>query len=179
MKRILLLEYLRGLRISQPVLFFCVSAFFAIQLALTFIKLEVTPFFLYGMFSEKIPYTDSVFVLKILVNDKPLDEYYSPLRERYLLEETAMNYERMKKNNYQDFIKTRIESGYPSIARLIPGNIYNSREAITAYPSWLKEKCLQIAGLKEGNVKLIRKGFHWNRKHLQLKLVSNEVLEDL
>lgn len=184
MNRILLISFLHRLRASKPWLFlFAVSAIF-LQVFFTFFKLEATPFFLYGMFSEKIPVTDTFSITQILVNDRPLEDYGSPLRERDLLQSTAENFEEMKNNHYVDPLRTRIESRYPFIyrSRLYPffsRHMYNSRPAMDEYRGWLRKKCLDIAGLSEGSVKMVRTTLLLDKNALRLKPVKNEVLEDL
>ena len=184
MNRILLIAFLHRLKTDDPRLFIFVIAAIFLQLFLTFAKLAATPFFLYGMYSEKTPATDTFFITEIWINDKPLESYYSPLRERYLLESTAGNFEKIKNNNYTDPLKTRIESSYPFVYRsaLYPffsQRIYNSRASIDSYPGWFKKKCLEIAGVGDGNVKIIRTTLLLDKNTLQLNPVKNETLEDL
>ncbi|MBA4168700.1 MAG: hypothetical protein H0X41_14335 [Chitinophagaceae bacterium] len=113
MERILLISFLQQLRRTDTGVFVFAILFMFIQLFLTFLKLEATPFFLYGMYSENFSVTDTFSTLKITVNDKPIEYYHSPFRERAMLEETALNYEGMKNNQYTDPLKTRIKSRYP------------------------------------------------------------------
>jgi hypothetical protein len=184
MERVLLISFLDQLRRTDIKVFVFVLGFLFLQLFLTFVKLEAPPFFLYGMFSENIPVTDTFVTVKIMVNDQPLENYQPPLRERYLLETTAINFEDIKNNHYTDILQTRIESRYPFIYNAVwyPGvsrKIYNSPQAINNYRGWLKTKCLNIAGTADGAVKVVRITSVLNKTTLQLNPVKNEVLEDL
>jgi hypothetical protein len=183
MDRILLISFLEQVRRTDIKVFVFAALFLFAQLFLTFIKLEFTPFFLYGMYSEKAAVTDTFSTLNIVVNNKPI-EYYSPLRESDMLKETAANFEEMKANNYTDPLKMRIESRYPFVYNsvlypFISTKIYNSKKAMDDYRVWLKKKCLQIAGTENGNVLIVRTVSILNKTTLQLNPVKNEILEDL
>jgi|GEM_PF-2329374 len=184
MDRILIITFLQRLKQTDYKVYFFVLGFIFIQLFLTFLKLEVTPFFLYGMYSEKIAVSDTFSEISITVNDKTLESYNSPMRERYLLETNMVNYEEMKTNNHVDILKSRIEKRYPFIYNsalypFIKEKIYNSSQSQEQYKTWLRRKCLKIANITDGEVKVIRTTYLINKTTLQLNAIKHETLEYL
>jgi hypothetical protein len=153
-----------------------------VQVFLTFIKLEVTPFFLFGMYSQKINATDTLSAMQVLVNDEPLVKHNPPFREKELVMTNAENYIRMVRNNGRDIVETRVEQKYPTIKRSywyssIAVRIFNTPEAIERFKPWFRAKCLKIAGMSDGTVRIVEATYVLNRKTMQLTLIKNETLE--
>ncbi|HMF70125.1 MAG TPA: hypothetical protein VK616_01550 [Flavitalea sp.] len=181
---ILLFAFLHELKQKDHKAYLLILICILIQVALTFIKLEVTPFFLFGMYSEKIAATDTFSIIRVLVNDKPIDSYNPPLREKHLLETNAANYVEMKRNNHTDILKIRIESRYAVIYNsafypYLAGHIYNTPMAQNNFKGWLKQKCLKIASIDDGVVKIVETTYLLNRTTLYLNPIRHETLDVL
>jgi hypothetical protein len=181
-KRLLFFSFLHDLKKKDPKVFLVVIICVVLQLFLTFIKLEVTPFFLFGMYSEKFVATDTFSKITLLVNEKPIEFYKPPLRERNLLETNTINYVEMKRNNDTDILKTRIESRYAIIYESVlypffARHIYNTGVTQEQFKVWLKKKCLKIAGIDNGVVKIVEMTYVLDRATIHLNLTKNETLE--
>ena len=183
-KTTLLFSFLRDLKQKDFIVYLFVMVCILVQLIVTVIKLNVTPFFLFGMYSEKFVASDTFSITKVLVNDKAITAYNTPLREQYLVETNAMNYIGMKRNNYTDVLKTRIEQRYPVIYKsalypFLAQRIYNTQADQNNFKSWLKSKCLKMAGMDSGTVKIVETTYFLNRATLHLNPIRHETLEVL
>ncbi|RYG05996.1 MAG: hypothetical protein EOO02_02065 [Chitinophagaceae bacterium] len=181
---ILLFAFLRRQRHYDRKLYVVVIVCMAVQLLLTLIKAEATPFLLYGMFSEKQVVTDTITSVSIRINNKPLAFYNMALREQQLLETTAGNYVQMKDNNNTDLLRTKIESRYPLIynAGIYPWlshRIYNTGEDQLLFKSWLKQKCLNVANAKQALVHIVRTSYLLARPSLEPTVIRHEIVEVL
>jgi hypothetical protein len=134
------------------------------------------------MYSEKTAATDTFAVATILINGKSIDKYSVSFREKSLLETNLENYEIIKKNNYEDPVKTRIDARYPLIYKsflypLISKHIYNTPNAQMKFRTWFKQKCLSVTGADTGEVKIWQTTFYLDRKNISFKQIKNELLE--
>jgi len=181
-RSVLLVSFLQHLKKADRPAFIVAIIIIALQLLFTFAKIEATPFFLYGMFSEKIPATDSFGLVQILVNDKPLEEYQPSYRELLLLQTAQENYELFKQGQAIDPLKTRVEAKFPRIVQL-PGynnwsvRIYNQPGINEPFRRWFKWRCLAAAGLKTGSVSIIKTFFLLDRKSFSFTKTGYELLE--
>ncbi|MEO8583798.1 MAG: hypothetical protein ABI415_08370 [Flavitalea sp.] len=164
--------------------FLFITTFLVLQVVLALMKLEVTPIFLYGMYSEKLPVTNRFSELKIFINDTPIETYRPSFRQKALLTTNAVNYEDMKRNDHIDVLKTRMKTKYPFlfdhwIAPVFGESIYNSAEDQEKFTVWFKQKCLEMAGITTGHVKLVKSTYLYNETTQRLNLIKHETLEDL
>ena len=145
LREVVFIRFFQHLLQSAPKLFYLYSIFIIVQLTLLFIKLEVTPFFLFGMYSEKIPRTDTIFIRKTLLNNKLISQQPIPLISRYVLETGLDNYMRIKKNDNIDIVKSRVETKYEFLTAsfiypLIKDKIFNPSTSAAAFEQWFKDK---------------------------------------
>jgi hypothetical protein len=150
------LHFFKYLYKRQPKLFYLFGSFFIIQVFLSLIKLEVTPFFLYGMFSEKVIPSDTLVERSIWVNGKQLKNTDLFHKEHLLLEETAKKYVLIKKNHSTDIVQSRVEQKYGFLTQLpvypfLRERIYNKAEDIPAFEHWFKETCKRLAQKSASN----------------------------
>lgn len=180
----LFISFLHRLRLIDRRFFVFTMLCMFVQLFFTFLKFEATPFFLFGMYSERMTVTDTVSSITLEVNGCPLRELHSPLRERFLLETTVINYETMRAHSGVDPVRRRIESHLPSIVRCewytdLSAHIYNQPADLAGYRLWLKQKCLAIAGIRSGKVQVVRTTGVLSRATGQVNHVTHEVLDEL
>ena len=163
-------------------MYIVIMACILIQVLLTLVKLEATPFLLYGMFSEKLVATDTISSINIQINEKPLTAYGLSLREQQLLETTVGNYVQMKQNHNTDPLKTRIESRYPVIYNSavypwLSQRIYNSTDDQQLFKKWLKQKCVEVAKSENAVVRVVRSTYFIERPSLQPTVIRHETIE--
>ncbi|RYG03022.1 MAG: hypothetical protein EOO02_09330 [Chitinophagaceae bacterium] len=179
---ILFLSFLRAIRQRNKIAWGIIIALGVMQLVFTAIRLEATPFFLFGMFSEKMKATDSLTTLKVFVNGKDIGTFHPSLREYQLLETTTGNYIEMKRNGSIDPVKTRIESRYPLIYNspvypVLSGRLYNTPESMPAFRQWLKKKSLRIADIETGIVQIVLSTYVFNKTSTVPTSITYETLE--
>lgn len=178
---ILLFSFLDEIKRNDFKAYLVIISCILFQLVLTFTKLKFTPFFLFGMFSEKVGHSDTISKLVILIDDRPIGSYKPPFAESDLLQTNAVNYINMKRNNNIDILRTRIESRYPVLynSKYYPffaRRIYNTPEDLYHFKNWFKEKCFRVAGINSGTVKLIEKTYQVNPTTFYPTLIKNETL---
>jgi hypothetical protein len=181
-RSILLFSFLDDIKQKDKKAFIVVVACIVLQLLLTFTKIEAVPFFLFGMYSEKFHSTDTMSKVMVLFNDRPVESFDIPTRQKELVESTATNYVDMMLNNNTDVYQTRIESRYPTIYEspvypFFTGRIYNTEAEMSGFRKWLGDKRRQITGNDSGNVKILRKTYTLNQFNLQPTALSNEILD--
>lgn len=177
----LFLTFFQRLKRLYPKLFYFFLILTAIQLILTAIKLEATPFFLYGMFSEKIPVQDTITKTAIYIDNKDLQTFNISYRERDLLQTGIENYLIMRNNNGVDVVQTRVETKYPFLTNsllypYIKNSIYNKHGHLKKFEEWFKQKCSTITGQSVQQVTIINHRYLFNRNPLKAKLIARETV---
>ncbi len=193
---LLLFSFFADLRQNDRKAFVFVIACMVVQLVLTALKMEATPFLLYGMFSEKQALTDTVSTTSIKINGKPLGSYGLSLREQQLLETTLGNYLAMKNNNDSDPLQTWVEYRHPGIIKWsvypwLSEKIYNTPGDLQRFRNWFRHKCIEVVNKSEKAtenvpsvnsepaIQIIRTTYFLNRPSLHPTVVRNETLEVL
>lgn len=162
--RLLLFRFFAVLKSRQPKLFYFCITLTVLQLLCTAIKLEVTPFFLYGMFSEQVSPVHNITQQKILLNGRPLEDFSLPFREQMFLETTMENYVAQKQNNETDPLRTRIENRYPFFTNLpiypfLTNKIFNPAEALPRYEQWFLKHTGKYTGRSAPAVTVLHKNY--------------------
>jgi hypothetical protein len=101
------------------------------------------------MYSEKIPFNDSIHRKEIFIDGKSLRTVGFSARELDLLETGMENYLLAKNNGNIDVVQTRVETRYPFFREtflypLIKDKIYNSPEAVPLFEIWFRKKCNRL-----------------------------------
>ena len=179
---VMFLPFFKNLYKRQPKLFYLFGSFCVIQLLLTFIKLEVTPFFLYGMFSEKVMASDTISERSIWVDGRQLKNTDLLHKEHLLVEETTKKYVLLKKNNSIDIVQTRVESKYPFLTQsaaypFLKTRIYNTPEDMVAFQHWFKQTCTDLLNKKVQNITFTEDTYLINPERTQLKLLKREIID--
>jgi len=141
----LLVEFFTTLRKKQPYLFSIIALLSILQLLCTWVKVEVTPVLLYGMYSEKIPLSNEIHKLEFAVDGKPLDSFRINLWHKDILYSAYQNYAAMHSNNDIDIVRTRVESRYHFLTQsplypAIRSKIYNTTADIEEFKQWYKQE---------------------------------------
>lgn len=178
---VLFLEFFRHLRRTDKWFFFAMLAFFTLQLAFTAIKLEAAPFFLYGMFSQKLPVSDTFTTRDILINNKPLDAYRLSNREADIFAEGMNHFLEMKENNNTDVLKTRVESRYPFFYKspvypFFAERIYNTAAGMEAFKRWMRKKCTILTAADAVAIVITQTTYRFYPDTLQLIPVAYDTL---
>ncbi len=178
---ILLVDFFSTLFHHKRRLFYFFLFFSLIQLGLTAIKLEVTPFFLYGMFSEKTPYTGKVMHRYVFLNHIAMDSFHIASPETALLLVDLDNYLIIKNNNNEDVVKSRVESRYPFFTGsflypFVKNKIYNTPGKMLQFESWFKTKCSQYTGIAIHTVCIQENTYLFDAAHLSFKLIRSETV---
>lgn len=154
----LLLDFLKAVKKKSSVLFWSFLTIIFFQLTCTFLKIEVTPFLLYGMYSEKIPVQHEFAIAEIEVNDAPFSTSILSSWHADILFTGHENYNAMLQNNKTDIVKTRVEERYgfltgSFIYPFLKNKIYNNKNDLDNFLNWYRSKFSQFAKV---DVKSIR-----------------------
>lgn len=178
-KNALFCSFFYRVRSASPKLFYFFLSCIILQLTLTALKLEATPFLLYGMFSEKHYVPDTIRQKTVYLNDMPLKAVRLPHRETDLLLTGIDNYIIMKDNNGVDVVQTRVEERYlfltnRSLYPFISPKIFNGGSALTGFEIWFKQKCSKLTKKKIGRVTIIENRYTVDPQTLSINLVARE-----
>lgn len=176
------LHFFKNLYKRQPKLFYLFGSFCIIQLLLTFMKLEVTPFFLYGMFSEKVMPSDTLSERSVWVDGKQLKNTDLLHKEHLLIEETTKKYVLLKKNDSIDIVQTRVEVKYPFLTHsfaypFLKTRIYNQPADMITFQHWFKATCEDLLNKKVQHITFTEDTYLINPEKTQLKLLKREVID--
>ena len=141
--KVLVFAYFAALRRQSPKLFYFLLFCTGIQLVLTFLKVEATPFGLYGMYSEKAPWPDTLSRLVIYADDKEIDSLRMPARQWDLLQTNMQYYLAIKANGGKDIFQSWTEEKHPSIAAFplypfLSSRVFNGPAQLGAFERWFK-----------------------------------------
>jgi len=143
--------FLSTVKKKSPGLFWCLITFCFLQMAFTLIKLEVTPFFLFGMYSEKVTVPDTVPVYQEKLNGHLLNKKKIHRWNLDILQVGIENYNAQLFNNKIDIVDTRIKTKYPGIYHnpffhSIKKYITNDSLSLDKFGGWCKKKIHQYTG---------------------------------
>lgn len=151
------------------------------QVLCTAAKLEVTPFMLFGMYSERIPVADTYSRYQVLVGNQKLSDLELPFREKMYLHTTAENYLAQIQNDGIDPLQTRVEQRYPFFTPIpkypyVAQHIYNKSEALAQYEEWFKKKLSNATGENTGPVTILRETYSIMPYSAPVKLIQVDTL---
>ena len=174
--------FLSSVKKKSPGLFWSLIVFCFLQLVFTLIKLEVTPFFLFGMYSEKVDAPDTVTIYRQKLNGSFLNKKNINKWEWQILVTTIENYDAQLDNKKIDVVDTRIENKYPgiyhnSIFSSIKKSITNDSLSVDKYPGWYKQKIQQYTSVDITNLEVLKETYKvgFNKSDFQL-LSSKKIL---
>lgn len=151
-KEILVIRFFQYSFKKFPKLSYFFVLFFVLNLFFIAIKLQVAPFFLYGMYSEKIPVTSEFKTVSILVNGRDLKEYGTSYREYEFLSSALESYLNMKRNGGIDPVQSRVETRYgflthSAVYPLIRDKIFNPPGAEDRFEPWYRQRISRTLGV--------------------------------
>lgn len=176
------LNFFKNLYKRQPKLFYLFGSFCMVQLLLALIKLEVTPFFLYGMFSEKVIPSDTISERSVWVDGIQLKNTHLLHKEHLLIEETVKKYVLIKKNGGIDIVQTRVEARYPFLTQsfaypFLKTRIYNIPKDVLAFQHWFKQTCEDLLHKDVQRVTIKEDTYVTNPRRTELKQIKSEVID--
>lgn len=122
-------------------LFYILAAFTTLTVCFNLLGDEVTPFFVWGMYSEKEKPVAQYDILKTTVNDSLVVNVYDyhTTDSRFYLSTPLAYYKRIKDNNNQDptisFLQTKLRQHYEQIRFLEP-SLFNTGPQQGAFLDW-------------------------------------------
>jgi len=143
MRRILAHSWLGRVYKADKWLFVLLSLFFFFTLFANFIRLQATPFFIWAMYSQKLPEKTDYSYLEVHYNGNKL------LNIQHSWNEPAKNYLylplgyyiEIKDSNYVDPFRNYLESHWlkkhPAFTGIAP-YLYPDRRTIDKFPGWYK-----------------------------------------
>jgi len=175
----MLFYFFESLYKKRSKLFYLYIAFFTLQFFFIFIKWEATPFFLYGMFSEKTAFPDTLHTKTIQVNGRDIKSLDLSQKELWLIEETVEHYIDNKNNNGEDIVASRVETKYPFLypsLKTWQNGMFNKPIELGQFESWLKKKCAKITGRNDVQITVKHESYMLNKERNALKLLSSETI---
>lgn len=177
----LVLQFIRALKNKEPKLFYFFLLCVLLQVIVTAIKLEVTPFLLYGMYSQKFRQDTLYQQQQIFLDGKNLEAFSFSGPERMMLYTTAENYLLQKENKGVDPLQTRIESRYPFFTNTpfypwLSARIYNKPEAMLQYEQWLKKRLSRKLNREIKQISITRRQWLLPAQSYQLQLLQHDTL---
>lgn len=165
-KEILVVRFFQYSFKKFPKLSYFFILFFALNLFFIAIKLQVAPFFLYGMYSEKIPATSEFKTISILVNGRDLKDYGVALREHEFLSSALESYLNMKRNGGIDPVQSRVEARYGFLTQspvypLIREKIFNPPGAVDRFEPWYRQRISRLLGVPVNTVTIEERLYHY------------------
>jgi len=131
-------------------LFFLFLAFTGVTLFCNLTGFEITPFYVWGMYSQKEIPAGSYTIYRISVNDKLLDYStgYLPAN-RFFLTSPLSYFETIKDDNDPTlmFLNHKLVGNY-SFIKAFALNVMNSKNDIEKFPEWYKRYLEQTTGEK-------------------------------
>ena len=178
-KKILFYRFFYTLKLQHPKLFYFFLSCCALQLLFTAIKLEATPFLLYGMFSEKLEVPDTVKFRTVYLNAVSLEVLPLSYREKEVLLSGIANYIAQKNNGGIDVVQTRVEQRYLFLTRqpvypFLSRRIYNIPSDLSEFEIWFKQKCSGLMQQTVNKVTAFENRYTVDPFTLSVKLVARE-----
>jgi hypothetical protein len=137
-------------------LFFFFVLFSGLTLFANFSGEEFTPFFVWGMYSEKEAPQQEYSIFKISVNEHPLDYTtgYLPANRFFLL--SPLTYYASAKNNLdptQIFLEKKLKNSFSAIQPFAK-KVLNNEEDFKRFPVWYQRYLYQTTGENISNYKV-------------------------
>lgn len=132
---------------------------------------EVTPFFVWGMYSEKEKPVEQYELLKTTINDSTVVNIFDHANTdtRFYLSAPLAYYKRIKDNNNQDptitFLQTKLHQHYNYI-RPLENSLFNTIPQQQAFLSWYARYLQQVTGQPVHSVRIDIVKAHYSGKAL-------------
>lgn len=140
-----MMAYLHSLKQSRPWIFLVVVIFISIQFLVTLSRMETTPFFIFGMFSDRFhpaPYYEAI---SFKINEQEFNYMqFSDIHKEFVLSPTWQYYN-LVKNNHGNPAAIKIQNNLPSFLNKnkFPANVFfkysNNEKDMIKFSGWLKK----------------------------------------
>ena len=150
--------------------FFCLGQFFFL-----FKGVETTPFYLYGMYSEKETPQKEYSIFIIEVNDKEFNYDALPAANREMIISSLEHYFALDQNNFYDTILPTVEKRFNGKVseeknQIIVSRLTNDSTDKAPYQKWLKNYLAETMKADIKSLKIYNAYFSYEPKlHLQRK----------
>jgi hypothetical protein len=137
-------------------LFFLFIAFAAFTLFCNLAGFEVTPFYVWGMYSQKETAPKNYTVYRVTANDKPIDYStgYLPANRFFLISPLSYFVEvRDSTDPTSVFVNKKLKKKF-SFIKPYALKVLNSKEDISEFPKWYKRYLQQTTGEKIKTLKV-------------------------
>lgn len=144
-------------------LFWGMVVFSTLTIFFNLIGDEVTPFFVWGMYSEKEKTVDNYELTKVTINDS-ISSYYP--EDRILVPPSISYYKEIKENNIDPtkvFLKRKLGNYYHYISPIVPV-LFSEEKQLEKYMPWYKRSIENNTGVKVNNIKIEILKVHYNKK---------------
>jgi hypothetical protein len=132
---------------------------------------EVTPFFVWGMYSEKEKPVQQYDILKTTINDSTVIDPYEHYTAdtRFYLYTPLAYYKKIKDNNNQDptisFLQTKLHRHYDNIRFLEP-SLFNTAPQQQAFLNWYARYLQQVTHIPVHSLRIEVIKAHYTNKDL-------------
>jgi hypothetical protein len=129
--------YLGKLYASDRLLLGFITSYIICELACTILQVEVTPCFLFGMYSQPQQAATSYPVYSIMIDGRAVRSEAFHDAQRELVYNTIAGYDELKRNKWVDPLEAIIQHNIPAVSRpsIIP--LLNQASMDTPYQQWL------------------------------------------
>lgn len=152
-------------------LFYVMTVFAACTLVINLAGNEVTPFFVWGMYSEKEQPVQEYEILQTTINDSlvvnPYDYYTTDTR--FYLYSPLNYYKRIKDNHFTDptitFLQTKLQQHYDRV-RFLEKPLFNAGLQKQDLLNWYARYLKQVTKINITSVQVDVVKAHYNNQHL-------------
>ncbi|WP_207512709.1 hypothetical protein [Longitalea luteola] len=143
----------------NPKLCYLLITFATLTLAANVAGDEVTPFFVWGMYSEKEKPVEQYELLRTTINDSTVVNMYDHANTdtRFYLSAPLAYYKRIKDNNHQDptitFLQTKLQQHYAQI-RFLESSLFNTQPQQQAFLYWYARYLHQATGQPVNSIRI-------------------------
>jgi len=152
-------------------LFYVVLSFVLITIVCNLLGYEATPFFVWGMYSEKEVEPRFYEVQQVIINDSErvdLTNGYTP-STRFLMASPLWYYLSIKKNNGTDptisFLQSKLKNRY-SLIKPYEHILFNDTSRINAFIPWYKRYIEEIIKTKVDDLKIMNTMLYYQDEKL-------------
>lgn len=157
--------------LHNPKLFYIMAAFTVLTVCGNLFGDEVTPFFVWGMYSEKEKPVQQYELLKTTINDSMIVNVYDyPTTDtRFYLSGPLAWFKKIKDNNNQDptisFLQTKLQSHYDNI-RFLERSLFNTGPQQQAFLTWYAQYLQQVTNQPVRSLRIDVVRAHYTNQNL-------------
>jgi hypothetical protein len=147
------------------------AAFAAFTVVFNLMGNEVTPFFVWGMYSAKEQPVQQYEVLQTTINDSTIVNPYNYITTdtRLYLGSPLAYYKRIKENNFTDptidFLQTKLHEHYNNI-RFLEKTSFNTNLQKQDFLNWYARYLHQVTKINIKSIRIDVAQVHYNKQHL-------------